>query len=152
MNIYEYLEEKSGIKADWEAYSYEEIDLPELKGNAELLCRVWDAVNEWLPDNAERFRGVDAATTARIFNETLAVIGSYNEKSDHTPSETAAVCRLYARCFLFIKVYGGSWVLEQTQYVLNNALSAAFTSGEWSGIESGAILDAKPGKGKWKEI
>ena len=79
MNLYSYLEENLDADYAWEDYTFDEADIPELKGNFELLCSVWEQINEWGIEYADECRGVDAALIAKILTETLHLINYYTE-------------------------------------------------------------------------
>lgn len=46
MNLYSYLEENLDYDYPWEDFTYDEAEIPELKGNFSLLCSVWEQINE----------------------------------------------------------------------------------------------------------
>ena len=152
MSLYSYLEENLDYDFPWEDYTYDEAEIPELKGNFSLLCSVWEQINEWGIEYADNCRGVDAALIAKILTETLQLIRSYTENEMVSVQSAAALCSIYGRCCIFAKnPMGGSEYFEKCKFIVNNAISDAVLSKKKAVVELSDIDNADLDEG-WESL
>ena len=152
MNLYSYLEENLDADYAWEDYTFDEADIPELKGNFELLCSVWEQINEWGIEYADECRGVDAALIAKILTETLHLINYYTENEMISVQIAADLCSIYGRCCIFAKnPIGGSEYFEKCKFVVNNTISEAVLSKKHLVVELSDIDNADVDAG-WERL
>lgn len=149
MKLYNYLEENLSDDYAWEDYTFDEAEIPELKGNFSLLCSVWEQINEWGIEYADDCRGVDAALIARILTETLWLIHSYTENEMISVRSAADLCSIYGRCCIFAKnPMGGSKYFEKCKFVVNNTISDAVLSKKNLVVELSDIDNADVDEGR----
>ena len=153
MNLYEFLEENLNVEYNWEDYAYDDIDIPEIKENYSLLCDIWDLINEWAPEYADDFRGVDAALIVRILNETLIMINSYTVNESLSLSAASDLCSIYAKCCVFVKnEMAGTELYDKCKFVVNNTIANCIECKKEPCIELADVDNCDPEEDCWEEI
>lgn len=124
MKLYDYLSENYNETYDWYDYTFGDADIPQIKGDAKALSKIWEHINEWIIVSDDMFHSLDAALIARIFTESLAVINKLSHSGNISVGDVADICSIYCQCALFSKcVMGGPEIYEKTQLFINNALA-----------------------------
>lgn len=152
MRLYEYLENNLTVHYAWEDYTFDEADIPELKGNFSLLCDVWDLLNDWSVQYAECCNNVDAALIAKILTETISLIRSLTETEPISIQSAADLCSLYGRGCVFSKnIMEGSEYLEKCKLIVNNTIANCIFSKGNSIITFSDINDVDLDEG-WESL
>ena len=153
VRLYEYLEENLEPGFEWGAYNFDEAKFVIIKGNYPLLCDVWDHINQWAPDNADVFNGVDAALVVKILNETLALINEYTSKEKLSLFAVADLCSIYGKCCVFVKnEMTGTDMYEKCKFVVNNTIADCVVCKKEPCIEMEDVHKCNPNEDCWEEI
>ena len=153
MNLYKFLEDNLDVKYNWEDYTFDDIEIPEIREKSWLLCEIWNLINEWAPDFADDFRGVDAALIVKILNETLIFINTYTSKGTISLSEASEICTIYGKCCVFVKnEMVGTELYEKCKFIVNNTIADCIECRKEPCIELADVDNCDPDEECWEEI
>ena len=135
------------------AYTFDEADLSEIKGNCSLLCEVWNLINEWSPKYADIFNGVDASLIVKILNETLALINEYASQEKLSLFAVADLCSVYGKCCVFVKnEMAGTDMYEKCKFLVNNTIADCVVCKKGPCLELEDVHKCNLDEDCWEEI